>query len=62
MSLINAASLGLSASPSFASDPSGALYAFGDSLSDAGNVFTLSLGKIPVSPPYSDGRFTNGAV
>jgi len=62
MSLINAASLGLSASPSFASDPSGALYAFGDSLSDAGNVFTLTAGKIPVSPPYSDGRFTNGAV
>jgi phospholipase/lecithinase/hemolysin len=83
VSLINAASLGLSAAPSFISNalggvsrllglqapsspaagsPFSILYAFGDSLSGAGNDYALSLGKIPVSPPYSDGRFTNGPV
>jgi phospholipase/lecithinase/hemolysin len=38
------------------------LYAFGDSLSDAGNDYIASLGVLPSSPPYSDGRFSNGAV
>ncbi len=33
---------------------------FGDSLSDTGNVF-ISLG-VPPSPPYFDGRFSNGPV
>ncbi len=42
--------------------PYSTLYVFGDSLSDAGNDFALSHGVIPVSPPYSDGRFTNGPV
>jgi phospholipase/lecithinase/hemolysin len=37
-----------------------AMYAFGDSLSDAGNDYILSLGFLPASPPYSDGRFSNG--
>lgn len=37
------------------------LYAFGDSLSDAGNAYTLSYGLIPPSPPY-DHRFSNGPV
>ncbi len=87
MSLINAASLGLSAVPDFVGDavadltsavgrvlgtnlgsqgtstgPYSTLYAFGDSLSDAGNAYSVSLHTIPVSPPYSDGRFTNGPV
>ena len=35
------------------------LYAFGDSLSDVGNVYTASGGTIPISP-YYDGRFSNG--
>ena len=35
-----------------------ALYAFGDSLSDVGNDLTLF--KFPVSPPYYQGRFSNG--
>jgi phospholipase/lecithinase/hemolysin len=39
-----------------------AIYSFGDSLSDAGNVRIGTLGQVPVSPPYSDGRFTNGNV
>ena len=36
------------------------LIVFGDSLSDAGN--DLDLLGFPVSPPYFDGRFTNGPV
>lgn len=34
----------------------------GDSLSDNGNVFALSGDTIPSSPPYFDGRFSNGPV
>ncbi len=86
MSLISAASLGLSAAPNFISNAFddaasgvrrllglpgqsqatgsayGNLYAFGDSLSGAGNDYVASLGTLPVSPPYSGGRFTNGPV
>jgi phospholipase/lecithinase/hemolysin len=39
-----------------------AVYAFGDSLSDAGNVSYLTLDQLPVSSIYSDGRFSNGNV
>ncbi|HEY8290750.1 MAG TPA: SGNH/GDSL hydrolase family protein [Acetobacteraceae bacterium] len=39
-----------------------AVYAFGDSLSDAGNASIATAGLVPVSPPYSDGHFTNGNV
>jgi outer membrane lipase/esterase len=35
---------------------------FGDSLSDSGNAFALSGGTTPPSPPYFDGRFSNGPV
>jgi phospholipase/lecithinase/hemolysin len=47
-----------------AAGPAGytAVYAFGDSLSDAGNVSYLSLDQLPVSSIYSDGRFSNGNV
>jgi phospholipase/lecithinase/hemolysin len=38
------------------------IYAFGDSLSDTGNIYLGSGGTTPVSPPYSNGRFTNGNV
>jgi len=38
-----------------------AIYSFGDSLSDAGNIYTATGGTIP-GPPYSNGRFSNGAV
>lgn len=66
---IPAAALGVPVSPSFIGDdtisvPAGgfsAVYAFGDSLSDAGNVSIATLGVVPASP-YSDGRFTNGNV
>ncbi len=39
-----------------------ALYAFGDSLSDAGNAYLATGGAEPISPPYSGGRFSNGPV
>jgi phospholipase/lecithinase/hemolysin len=45
-----------------ASSSYGRIYAFGDSLSDAGNVFTASGGVLPDPFIYSDGRFTNGRV
>lgn len=48
--------------PAPASAPYGTIYAFGDSLTDAGNVFRLTQGQVPAGPPYSDGRFTNGPV
>jgi phospholipase/lecithinase/hemolysin len=38
-----------------------ALYVFGDSLSDVGNVFAATHGAQPASP-YSNGQFSNGPV
>jgi phospholipase/lecithinase/hemolysin len=38
------------------------LVAFGDSLTDTGNVFTATGGLAPASPPYFNGRFSNGPV
>jgi phospholipase/lecithinase/hemolysin len=38
------------------------IYAFGDSLSDAGNIFAGTHGLIPPTPPYYNGEFSNGAV
>ena len=35
---------------------------YGDSLSDVGRFYTASGGTIPLSPPYSDGRFSNGPL
>ncbi len=34
--------------------------AFGDSLQDNGNLYALSFGTSPLSPPYYNGRFSNG--
>ena len=36
------------------------LVVFGDSLSDTGNLFKVSEGLFPPSPPYFEGRFSNG--
>lgn len=66
---ISPSSLLTASSPSFIAvdnltEPPGgfsAIYAFGDSLSDAGNDSVATLGLLP-SAPYSDGRFTNGNV
>lgn len=38
-----------------------ALYVFGDSLSDRGNIAVLTGGAIP-APPYAGGRFSNGPI
>ena len=38
------------------------LYVFGDSLSDTGNLSALTFGIEPPSPPYFDGRFSDGPV
>jgi outer membrane lipase/esterase len=38
-----------------------AIYVFGDSLSDAGNIFVGTGGAIP-DPPYFNGQFSNGPV
>ncbi|MBL8628321.1 MAG: autotransporter domain-containing protein [Rhodospirillaceae bacterium] len=35
---------------------------FGDSLSDAGRLFAITGGTNPASPPYVNGRFSNGPV
>jgi phospholipase/lecithinase/hemolysin len=38
------------------------IVAFGDSLSDTGNVYTSAGNTFPASPPYFNGRFSNGPV
>ena len=35
---------------------------YGDSLSDNGNAYQLSGGTLPSSPPYDNGRFSNGPL
>src|SRR5215469_7557835 len=42
--------------------PYSAMYVFGDSLSDTGNVSLATAGIVPVSPPYADRSFSNGPV
>lgn len=38
------------------------IYAFGDSLSDDGNVFAATRMGFPPSPPYFEGRFSDGKI
>jgi phospholipase/lecithinase/hemolysin len=46
--------------------PYGALYAFGDSLSDAGNAYIATMGATPPAPPFASvngyGVYSNGPV
>jgi phospholipase/lecithinase/hemolysin len=42
--------------------PYSRLVVFGDSLSDTGNMYALTRGRIPVDPPYEEGRYSNGPV
>lgn len=48
----------MATSPSIRAD----LIILGDSLSDTGNAYALTSGAIPQSPPYYQGRFSNGPV
>jgi phospholipase/lecithinase/hemolysin len=44
---------------SFASAaPFSNIFVYGDSLSDLGNIYKVSGGTIPLSPPYYNGRFS----
>ncbi|NET44404.1 SGNH/GDSL hydrolase family protein [Okeania sp. SIO2B3] len=38
------------------------IYVFGDSLSDTGNAFAATGGLLPPSPPYFEGRISNGPL
>ncbi|MEH2250860.1 SGNH/GDSL hydrolase family protein [Nostoc sp.] len=38
------------------------LYVFGDSLSDTGNIYNLTGKEYPQSPPYFQGRFSDGPI
>jgi len=58
---VAAVSLLLSAG-AHAAGPYDAIYAFGDSLSDVGNDYSLTGGLEPASPPYFNGQFSNGNV
>ncbi|BAY26939.1 GDSL family lipase [Calothrix sp. NIES-2100] len=49
-------------SQSFTNDKINEVYVFGDSLSDTGNIFKATNGVYPPSPPYFQGRYSNGPV
>jgi phospholipase/lecithinase/hemolysin len=39
-----------------------AIYVFGDSYCDVGNIYIATAHAIPLSPPYYQGRFSNGPI
>jgi phospholipase/lecithinase/hemolysin len=59
--LAAAAALTITAGQAFASSPFSAIYSFGDSLSDVGNVYSFTHGREPAAP-YVNGQFSNGPV
>lgn len=62
--LASALALGIatSASATVLTSEYSSFWVIGDSLSDNGNLFAATGGTQPASPPYADGRFSNGAV
>jgi phospholipase/lecithinase/hemolysin len=67
--IVAAAALSISAGQALAASPYTAIYSFGDSLSDVGNVFLATGGAEPASAPsgplagpYFNGEFSNGPV
>ena len=42
--------------------PFSSVFVYGDSLSDTGNIYAVTGGAIPLSPPYYNGRFSNGLL
>ena len=60
LTLIAATILALTSFASAA--PFSNIFVYGDSLSDLGNIYTVSGHTIPMSPPYYMGRFSNGPL
>lgn len=60
VALLSLITLLIATSPSSAGPFTG-IVAFGDSLSDAGNVFLATGGAIP-APPYVGGHFSSGPI
>ena len=56
------AALLASAAPAATLDGFTSAWFFGDSLSDDGNLYAATGGAVPASPPYYDGRRSNGPV
>ncbi len=55
--------VGLASLPLLAAGPIfSAIYVFGDSYCDVGNIYTSTRGAIPASPPYYAGHFSNGPI
>lgn len=54
--------LGLCFSLIVSAEPLNKIVVFGDSLSDNGNLYEYMKHQLPLSPPYYQGRFTNGPV
>lgn len=52
--------LGLLWSMVIFANPLNKIVIFGDSLSDNGNLYEYMHHQLPLSPPYYEGRFTNG--
>ncbi len=46
----------------FAAQSYSAIYVFGDSYCDTGNIALATKGAKPLSPPYYQGRFSNGPI
>jgi phospholipase/lecithinase/hemolysin len=55
-------SLLLSFTVAVSAAPVNRVVVFGDSLSDNGNLYEFMNHQLPLSPPYFEGRFTNGPV
>ena len=51
----------MSAAARAATSPYDAIYVFGDSYCDVGNIYTATKGATP-APPYYNGRFSNGPI
>ncbi|MDP2324933.1 MAG: SGNH/GDSL hydrolase family protein, partial [Gammaproteobacteria bacterium] len=58
VSFVGALLVSMASTPAFAFS---AMYVFGDSLSDTGNVSVATFGTVPAAP-YAPGRFSNGPV
>ena len=58
----SALAIGLAAAGAASAQDYGRIITFGDSLSDNGNLYAATGGAQPLSPPYFQGRFSNGPV